>query len=259
MRPYTIAHRGHSSHYPENTILSFQKAIEAGADWIELDVVSTLDGHVVISHDTHIDRRTNGTGKISAMTLELIKGLDAGVRSGSAFAGERIPTLDEALTFFDSQPVRLCIEIKGDNTDEFIDTARKTVAILQQRNALQRVVISSFNPECLKAIKTWEPLLSTSLDPDRQDGTYTPWQLCQQVLQCHANFLLHRHDTLTTDIVDEAHQHGFSLWTWTVNSDDAMRRVIEMGVDAIMTDKPDILRRVISDTIRPRSLVDSAS
>jgi glycerophosphoryl diester phosphodiesterase len=259
MRPYVIAHRGHSGHYPENTLIAFQKAIEAGADWIEFDVVATLDGHVVVSHDSSVDRRTNSSGKIAAMTLEQIKQLDAGVRSGETFTGERIPTLDEALTFFERQPVRLCIEIKGDSIGEFIETARKTITILQQRNYIQRTVISSFNSECLLAIKSWEPLLSTSLDPDRQDGTYTPWQLCQQVLRSHANFLLHRHDTLTLDIIDEAHQHGFSLWTWTVNNTDAMRRVIEMDVDAIITDHPDVLCRVLDDAIRTSPVADNVS
>ena len=259
MRPYTIAHRGHSGLYPENTLLAFQKAIEAGADWIEFDVVATRDGSVVVSHDTRVGRRTNGSGSIASMTLAQIKQLDAGVRSGAAFAGETIPTLEETLTFFQSQPVRLCIEIKGDSPAEFIETARKTVAILQRRAYLQRVVISSFNPECLLAIKSWEPLLSTSLDPDRQDGTYTPWQLCQQVLGCHANFLLHRHDTLTHDIVDEAHQHGFSLWTWTVNDPESMRRAIALGVDALMTDYPDRLRQVVDEMCPVSTAVDDAS
>lgn len=236
--PYVIAHRGTSGRFPENTLPAYEHAIEAGADWIEFDVVSTADGVVVVSHDTSVDRCTNGTGKIRTLTRDQIKQLDAG-------GGQTIPTLAEAIDFFAAFSVRLCIEIKGDDTADYLATARRTVEMLQRRGLLQRVVMTAFNADCLRAIKLWEPTLATALDPDRQDGTYTPWELCQQVLRCGANFLLHRHETLTPDIIDEAHQHGFSLWTWTPNEPDDMRRVIDMGVDAIMTDYPDVLRSLV--------------
>jgi glycerophosphoryl diester phosphodiesterase len=244
-RPYVIAHRGTSGRYPENILPAFQNAIEVGADWIEFDVMTTSDGVVVLNHDSTVDRCTNGTGKVGEMLLAQIKELDAGIRMGEKFAGVRIPTLEEALDFLEGQPVRLCIEIKGETTDESIQTARKTVDILQRRASLQRSVISSFDGNCLLAIKNWEPLLATSLDPDKQDGSYTPWELCQQVLRCHANSMQHTHEFLTAEIVDEAHQHGFSLWTWTTNEPEDMRRVIPMGVDAIMTDYPDVLRQIV--------------
>jgi len=249
-RPYVIAHRGTSGRFPENTLPAFQHAVEIGADWVEFDVMTTADGVVVVNHDSSVDRCTNGTGKIRDMTLEQVKGLDAGVRFGDKFVGVRIPTLEESLDFFESQSVRLCIEIKGETTDESIQTARKTVDMLQRRGSLQRVVISSFDGECLRTIKTWEPLLATSLDPDRQDGTYTPWELCQQVLRCHANSMQHTHEFLTAEIVNEAHLHGFSLWTWTANKPEDMRRVLPMGVDAIMSDYPDVLRAIVDGAER---------
>lgn len=244
-RPYVIAHRGTSGRYPENTIPAFQNAVEIGADWVEFDVVTTGDGVVVLSHDSRVDRCTNGTGKIREMSLADVKQLDAGIRFGEAFAGVQIPTLEEALDFFESQPVRLCIEIKGETTSESVQTAGNVVRILQRRGNLQRSVISSFDPECLRTIKTWEPLLATSLDPDPQDGTLTPWELCQQVLRCHANSMQHTHKYLTAEIVDEAHLHGFALWTWTTNTLEDMRRVIALDVDAIMSDYPDTLRQVV--------------
>ncbi len=244
-RPYVIAHRGTSGRYPENTIPAFQHAIEIGADWIEFDVMSTSDGVVVVNHDGTVDRCTNGTGKVSEMSLAQIKQLDAGIRFGDKFAGVRMPTLEESLDFLERQPVRLCVEIKGETTDESIETARKTVEILQRRASLQRSVISSFDANCLREIKNWEPLLATSLDPDKQDGTYTPWELCQQVLRCHANSMQHTYDFLTAEIVNEAHLHGFALWAWTVNEPDDMRRVIPLGVDAIMSDYPDTLRQIV--------------
>ncbi len=246
-RPYVIAHRGISGLYPENTLVAFQHALEAGADWIELDVRTTADGWVIVSHDTTADRCTDGQGYFKKMTLEQVKQLDAGRWFGEAFAGQRIPTFEETLDFLGDGRIRLCVEIKGDVTDDYIRTARATVDLLQKRGYLRHVVISSFNHDCLRAVKTWEPLLATSLDPDRQDGTLTPWELCQQVLRFNINAMQHRYDTLTPDIIDEAHQHGFSLWTWTVNDPDSMRRVINMGVDGIMTDFADVLRGVVDE------------
>jgi glycerophosphoryl diester phosphodiesterase len=244
-RPYVIAHRGISGRYPENTLLAFQRAIEAGADWIELDVQTTIDDCVIVSHDATADRCTDGHGPFKAMTLAQVKQLDAGRPFGDEFAGQRIPTLEETLDFLGDGRIRLCIEIKGGTTGDNLRTANATVDLLKKRDYLRHIVISSFNHEALRAVKTWEPLLATSLDPEPQDGTLTPWQLCQQVLRFNINAMQHRYDTLTPDLVDEAHQHGFSLWTWTVNEPDAMRRVIDMGVDGIMTDYADVLRGIV--------------
>ncbi len=247
MRPYVIAHRGISGRYPENTQLSFQKAIEAGADWIELDVHLTADNAVIVSHDWTADRCTDGHGAFNLKTLQEVKLLDAGIRRGAEFAGTRIPTLDEALDFMGDGRIRLCIEIKGATTGDNLRVAWETVRILQKRGFMRYVVLSSYNPEALKAIKTWEPLIATSLDPTPQDGSLTPWELCQQVLKYNINAMMHDYAKITPELLDEAHQHGFSLWAWTVNQPDEMRRMVEMGVDAIMTDYADTLRTVVDE------------
>jgi glycerophosphoryl diester phosphodiesterase len=143
--------------------------------------------------------------------------------------------------------VRLCIEVKGHTTADNLRTGWETVRILQRRNYLQKVVVSSFNHEALKAIRAWEPLIATSLDPEPQDGSLSPWELCQQVLKYNITAMQHRYDTLTPELIDEAHQHGFALWTWTVNDADTMRRMIAMGVDAIMTDHADVLRAIVDE------------
>lgn len=246
-RPYVIAHRGISGRYPENTLLAFQRALEAGADWIETDVRTSTDGVVFISHDSTAERCTDGHGLFSTMSLAQIKQLDAGSYMGTQFVGERIPTLEEALDFIGDGRIRLCIEIKGQDTGDYLRTAWGTVSLLKKRNYLRHVVISSFNHETLRTIKTWEPLIATSLDPEPQDGSLSPWELCQQVLGFNINAMQHTYQTLTPALIDEAHQHGFSLWTWTVNEPDDMRRMVEMGVDAIMTDYADVLRGIVDE------------
>jgi len=246
-RPYVIAHRGISGRYPENTLLAYQHAIDAGADWIELDVQSTADDAVIVSHDNDAERCTNGHGLFNHMTLQQVKQLDAGSWFDPKFAGERIPTLEETLDFMGDGRIRICIEIKGHGTANSMRTAWNTVGILQKHNALRHIVVSSFDPVALRAIKEWEPLVATSLDPTPQDGTLTPWELCQQVLGHNINAMQHVYDTLTPELIDEAHQHGFSLWAWTVNQPDDMRRMVEMGVDAIMTDYADVLRGIVDE------------
>jgi glycerophosphoryl diester phosphodiesterase len=245
-RPYVIAHRGISGRYPENTLLAFQRAIEAGTDWIETDVQTSTDDVVFISHDGTADRCTNGHGLFKDMSIAQVKELDAGSYMGAQFAGERIPTLEEALDFIDER-VRLCIEIKGHTTADNLRTAWETVSILKKRNYLQHVVVSSFNHEALRAVKTWEPLIATSLDPEPQDGSLTPWELCQQVLAYNINAMQHTYQKITPELIEEAHHHGFSLWAWTVNDPDDMRHVVELGVDAIMTDYADVLRGIVDE------------
>ena len=92
-----ISHRGEHLQRPENTIPAFREAVRVGADFIEVDVRTTIDGKLVLSHDDTVDRCTNGTGKVSAMTFDQIEALDAGVKMGAEFARTRIPTFDEVL------------------------------------------------------------------------------------------------------------------------------------------------------------------
>lgn len=249
--PYIIAHQGASALRPPNTLSAFRHAIDLGADWIELDVVTSSDAVVVVSHDTSVDRCTDGHGYIAQMPWAQIARLDAGIRFGQQFAGERIPTLEETVEFVREQPIRLCIEIKADTTDEFLRTTRLTVQVLRACHYIRPAVITSFSAECVRAVKAMEPLLSVALDPVRQDGTCSPWELCQQVLGCGANFMLHDYKALTADIVDEAHQHGFGLWAWTVDDPEQMRRITATGADGIMTNRPDLLKAVLEERVTP--------
>ena len=243
-RPYVIAHQGASAGYPSNTLAAFRAARAMGADIIEIDVTYTCDGVVVVSHDLSVDRYTDGHGYIPEMTLAEVKRLDAGIRKGAQFAGERIPTLEEALAWRQANPIRLCIEVKGDTPEQYLRAARGTVELLQDSNCLQPVTLTCFSGDCIRAMKALEPRLSWAYDPD-EHRRYTGWEVCAETLGYGANFPLHRHDTLTAEIVDEVHQHGLALWTWTVDDPAAMRRAIGLRVDGIMTDCPDVLCAVL--------------
>lgn len=243
-RPFVIAHQGASGLYPSNTLAAFRGAVEAGADIIELDVTYTLDGVLVVSHDLTVDRHTDGHGLIPDMTLAEVKALDAGVRFGQQFAGERIPTLEETLAWAEGNPIRLCIEIKADTSDRYLRTGRASVELLRRRGFMQKATFTSFSPQCIQAIKVMEPRLSWGYDPDER-RTYTPWEVCSEALACGANYLLFDHRRLSAEIVEEAHQHGFALWAWTADAPQDLNRLIGQGVDAIMSNRPDVLRRIL--------------
>jgi glycerophosphoryl diester phosphodiesterase len=242
--PIVIAHQGASTERPPNTLAAFRRAAALGADIIELDVTCTLDGTVVVSHDLNAEVRTNGRGCIPELTLEEVKCLDTGVRFNELYTGERIPTLEETISWVRNETIHLCIEIKGEQIEHYIRAGRATVELLRRLDYLQPVTLTSFNPACIHAMKAWEPRLAWGLDPD-ENRRYSGWELCQQVLSCGASFLLHRHDTLTTEIVREAHHHGFSVWVWTIDEPAAMRQAAEIGVDAIMSNRPDLLRATL--------------
>jgi glycerophosphoryl diester phosphodiesterase len=246
-RPFVIAHQGASERCPPNTFAAFREAVACGADIIELDVVCTRDGVAVVSHDLTVDRHTDGHGRIADMTFAEIRRLDAGVRFGAQFAGERIPTLDEVLAWARHEPIRLCIEIKGDSDESYLQHARATVELLRDRGFLQPATLTSFDPACIRSMRALEPRLSWALDPD-EHHIYTGWELVQQAMACGANFLLHRHDTLTAEMVAEVHHHGFAVWAWTADEPADMRRVIAFGVDGLMTNRPDVLKSLLDSS-----------
>lgn len=244
-RPLVIAHQGASKRFPSNTLAAFRGAVQAGADIIELDVTQTRDGVVVVSHDLTVDRFTDGHGFIPDMTLADVKRLDAGVRTGAQFAGERMPTLEETLAWAATQPIRLCIEVKGDTAERYLRAGEATVKLLQQNAAVPNVTLTSFSPQCIREMKALEPRLAWGYDPNER-REYTPWEVCAECLACNANFLLFDHRRLPASIVAEAHHHGFALWAWTADRPQDLQRLIDINVDGIMTNCPDVLVELLA-------------
>lgn len=149
---YVAAHRGWSSLYPENTLLAFKKAIAIGVDQIETDVRLTRDGELVCIHDSTVDRTTNGTGKVSDLTLAELKALDAGAWKGESFAGERIPTFIEFMELVSQHPtLTLDIELKeyptGDQRERALEVCDRVLKIIDDYGFTDRVVINAFSGE----------------------------------------------------------------------------------------------------------------
>lgn len=152
------AHRGFSENYPENTLIAFDKALEAGADLIEMDLAITADGHIIVIHDETLDRTTSGTGPVSICTLEQLKQLDAGSWKDPRFAGERVPTLEEALELAEGRG-DLNLEIKSTKRD-WTHTQiiiKETVRLIQQYGAHDRIVFTSFDIRALRKVRSVDP------------------------------------------------------------------------------------------------------
>ncbi|NLK39964.1 MAG: glycerophosphodiester phosphodiesterase [Clostridiales bacterium] len=140
-------HRGYKALYPENTMISFKKAIEIGVDMIEMDLNVTADRQLVIIHDTTLDRTTNGNGKVRDFTLKEIKSLDAGIFKGEEFAGERVPEFSEFLDLVSKEEnLYLNVEIK-DRTFEAVDL---TIKALDEYNMLDKIVITCFDASIVR-------------------------------------------------------------------------------------------------------------
>ena len=156
--PLVIAHRGRSGVAPENTLEAFRRAIDAGADAIELDVRLTKDGHVAVIHDRWVDRTTSGTGVIGKLTLAEIKEFDAGSWFGPDFKSARVPTLDEVFEEVPrSFPVNVELKVRNHVVKHRASAVVETV--LRHRR-LESTTVASFNPLALRASRRLEPRIT---------------------------------------------------------------------------------------------------
>lgn len=236
--PTVIAHRGNSSVAPQNTLAAFEAAWRSGAGSIELDVQLTADGEVVIIHDDTADATTDGTGAISAMDLSTVRTLDAGSWFSPAYAGQRIPTLAEVVDFLNRRPgIDLLLEIKGSWTAEQV---RRVTDPLQAAGLFDRIIGQSFWPETVAALAEVAPTLRRGLlvfGIESVDGLLSQ---CAElgVVTCNpAGPLLVEHP----DLVTRLHAAGLRTMVWTLDEPEHWAAAIALGVDAIITDRPDRL------------------
>ncbi|HEY9158853.1 glycerophosphodiester phosphodiesterase [Candidatus Binatus sp.] len=229
-----IAHRGASGTFPENTVSAFRAAIDAGADMCELDAQLSRDGAVVVIHDETVERTTDGKGEVAELTLEELKRLDAGAKfKGGPFKGAQIPTLDEVFSVT-SGKCGLNIELKAAGLEH------QVAQIMQARNALADSIVSSFEWEYLKKLQQLHFNIRVGLLAEEK-----PVELMMNAVAMRAHSINPRWDMVTSDLCKAAHERGLKLYTWTVDADSRMRALIECGVDGIMTNHPERLRKVV--------------
>ncbi len=236
-----IAHRGASAAAPPNTLAAFEKAVELGADGIEFDVHLSADGVPVIIHNFTVDDTTDGSGRVADMTLAQLKQLDAGSYFDPAFAGERIPTLEEVLEAM-GRRLLLNIELKTTGLRDN-GLAQAVVAQIEQHGLGDSVLFSSFNPFSLRRVKRIAPHIPVGLlyAPDLPLPLHRAWLAPMVPHEARHP----KHTMVDAHYMAWAQRRGYRVNTWTVDDPDEMRRLIGLGVDGIITNVPDVLRSVL--------------
>lgn len=233
-------HRGYSAKYPENTLLSVRKGIEAGVDMIEIDIALSKDGVPVLCHDDTLDRTTTGTGLVNAYTLAELRALDAGIKRGSEFAGLQIPTFEELCELMQEHPnVLLNVDLKYG--EHVLRSAELVLEIIEKYNMSQRCVFNSLDGRA--TMYTHKRGLFTEGAPkgfygmsnfdDSANGTYAAMDvICINM----------------RDVSNESVAHyksmGLPVWCWGAESEETIRRAVDSGISLLVCNDPNIAVKI---------------
>lgn len=227
-----IAHRGFSGIAPENTLIAFQKAIECGSDYFELDIHKTKDDSIVVIHDASVDRTSSNDmkGKVAGMTYSKLTAVRVGYSKifGDTYLNERIPTLREALELARNK-IKVCIEIKVN------DAEKEVLKIVNDLGANDEVIIFSFYYPVLKKIRQMDMNIPILFLVD----TFNEMVIdSARIIRANA-IGVGGGTAVTKQLLDTVHSQGMELWKWTVNDEDEMQQLIDTGIDGIITNYPD--------------------
>lgn len=223
-----IGHKGTAGYAPENTLASFQKALNLSVDMIELDVHKSKSGEIVVIHDNTVDKTTNGSGKVGELTLKELKKLDAG-------NGERIPTLTEVLDLVDNK-IKINIEIKTR------DATKRVVKIIEeyvQKNyTYKSFLVSSFDYRNLIKVKLLNFKIPLGVITKRKLILLN--LLFAQLVNAYSINILYT--SVSKKIIKQAHALGLKVFVWTVNEPRDIERMKKLGVDGVFSDYPDRIK-----------------
>lgn len=255
-RPTTVAHRGASAYSPENTVAAVDEARRRGTTWVENDVQRTKDGRLVVMHDTTLNRTTNveqrypgrAPWKISDFTLAEIQRLDAGSWFAPAYRGERVPTLKQYLAAVDRNKQNLMLEIKAPELypgiEKQILAELRKAGWLSSGHLARRLIIQSFSAASVKAVHKQASGLKTAFLGTPKTGDLPDYaKFTDQINPSHKNVTsaylaaVHR--------LKGAHDRKLEVFTWTVNDGPTAARLAKLGVDGIITNAPDVVRKAV--------------
>ena len=226
-RPLVFAHRGGGALAPENTMAAFANGLSLGADGIELDVHLSSDGVVMVIHDATVDRTTTGRGTVALMTAADLARLG-------------VPTLDDVLRQF--RDARVIIELKVNSKQ----LGRAVVDVVRRADAIERVCLGSFGRKVLNAVRGAAPAIATSAAREEvRWALYQSWIRRAPGSAKYAGFQVPEMSGGTRIVsprfIELAHRAGIGVQVWTVDAEDDARRLLEWGVDGLITDRPDLM------------------
>jgi len=227
-----IAHRGFSGIAPENTLIAFQKAIDCKADYFELDVRKTKNDSIVVIHNSSVDKTSsNGfKGEISELNYSDLRAVNVGYsrKFGDIYKNEKIPTLREALALA-KEKIKVCIEIKVNGTEKAV------LKIVNDLGVKEDVIIFSFKYPVLAKIRQLDTDIPILWLINKADN-----MTLENAIIIESNAIgVGPETTVTKEYLNFAHENNIEVWKWTVNKEDEMQRLIDLGLDGIITDFPD--------------------
>jgi glycerophosphoryl diester phosphodiesterase len=257
LRPLVYAHRGGAALRPENTIEAFDNGLALGADGLEFDVRLTRDRVVVVHHDDMLERTTSGHGRIGACTSDELGKVDAGhwfkpTDAGHDFPyrgiGVCVPLLRDVLARYTAIP--LIIELK----QNLPELAHRTIDQLREAGALDRVALGSFSWRVLRAARAYEPRIATGASREETRlALYRSWVGWRLKDEAYREFQVPEKSGPTRIVsrrfIRHAHRAGLPVKVWTVNEVEDMRRLVGWGVDALITDRPDLAVAVVQNRV----------
>lgn len=238
-----IAHKGASGYAPENTLPALIKAMELGANYLEIDVHQSRDSQIIVIHDSDVDRTTDGSGSVDNMTIAELKQLDAGSWFDPKFAGTTIPTLQEVIDVINSN-VNLIIEVKV-GSEHYPGIEENIVSLVKQNKVESQVILKSFSIDILKRFQSLAPEIprlyvfvlhfpGINLTLDKWinfiDIYENPADV--QMFQAHSWFI-------DKSMIEETHAQSLKIIAWNVNTLEEIEAMLHLGVDGIETDYPD--------------------
>jgi glycerophosphoryl diester phosphodiesterase len=232
--PILLAHRGDKTHAPENTLPAFEQAIQKGADGVELDAKLTADGHVIVIHDSTVERTTNGEGRVSSMTLESIRKLDAGSWFNEKFSGTKVPLLEEVFETLGREKI-INIELKN-YSSPFNGLVLKVCELIKRHNNHGQIILSSFYSSNLKTAAQALPEVSRALLA--MPGSAGLWARSFGFMFGDLQALHPHISNATREQVQRAHRINRRVHVWTANTPEEVLRLRDWGFDGIMTDDP---------------------
>lgn len=275
-RPLNISHRGGALEFPENTLFAYQRSLEVGSQMIEMDIYESADGELIVIHDDSVDRTTEGGGRISDLSTAELQALDAaywfvpgrgmvrdaeeheyvfrGVATGqraapSGFAAEdfRIPTLREALERFPNALINIELKPDPEGTGSY---EGKLADLLAEYQRGEEVIVASFLDPPSTIFKALAPCIASSVPTAQVAAFYLTGLgplpgldlLGHQAFQVPPNLGV---EVITPNFIADAHANDMAVHAWTINSCDEMQRLLELGVDGIMTDAPSTLDHLL--------------
>jgi glycerophosphoryl diester phosphodiesterase len=251
--PSVIAHRGGRGLWPENTLFAFRRAVELGADVLEMDIRRSADGELVVLHDETVDRTTDGSGPVATLALARLKALDAGYRwspdGGRTYPhrgrGLTVPSLREVFGALPQARMNLEIKARGPELSEPL------CRLIREHRMEHRIVVASFGQEAMDVFRAACPDVATSATAEEArrffrltalflDPLFAPRAEALQVPERLGSI-----EVLTPRFVRAARRLNLKIDVWTVNEPEDMKRLIGVPVDGIMTDYPDRLLRLL--------------